>query len=188
MLPDWNLAGVLPPLRPGEPGHTSDRSPYLTDLPDLVQRFGTSPERIVILRGLLEFRAQLHMLGITEGFQWLDGSFMEQVEVLENRHPQDIDAVTYFRIPAGETESGLVMKGPQLFEHDYVKVTYKVDHYSVVLGKDMTPDRVKEISYWYSMWSHRRDGLWKGFVQVSLDPAEDVAAQAFLAAFTGGAP
>ncbi|MES2740727.1 MAG: hypothetical protein V4754_07215 [Pseudomonadota bacterium] len=187
MLPDWNLAGVLPPLAAGEPGHSPHRSPYLTNLAELVQRFGTSTERLAILRGLLAFRAELHLLGVTEGFQWLDGSFMEQIEIRENRPPKDIDAVTYFSVPAGETEQSLVAKGAKLFVHEYVKETYSVDHYPVVLGKLMTASRVKEISYWYSMWSHRRDSMWKGFVQVSLDPVEDVVAESFLASLNGSA-
>jgi hypothetical protein len=40
----------------------------------------------------------------------------------------------------------------------------------------MEASSVRWISYWYSMWSHRRDGLWKGFVQVDLDSAQDPAA------------
>ena len=40
----------------------------------------------------------------------------------------------------------------------------------------METSSVRWISYWYSMWSHRRDGLWKGFVQVDLDSAQDPAA------------
>jgi hypothetical protein len=188
MLPSWNLAGVLPPVRPGEPGHSADRSPYLCSLADVVQRFSTSAERMTILQGLLAFRAQLHQRGIVSGFQWLDGSFMEQVELLESRPPKDIDAVTYFEIPTGETELSLVTNAPDLFDHDGIKVTYHVDHYPVVLGKPMDSDGIIEISYWYSMWSHRRNGLWKGFVQVSLDPLEDIAAQALFPIVGGGTP
>ena len=45
-----------------------------------------------------------------------------------------------------------------------------------ILGEPMEASSVRWISYWYSMWSHRRDGLWKGFVQVDLDSAQDPAA------------
>ena len=40
------------------------------------------------------------------------------------------------------------------------------------------------------VWSHRRNQLWKGFVQVDLAPAEDPVAAAMLASFTisGGYP
>lgn len=110
---------------------------------------------------------------------------MEQVEVLEDRDPKDIDAVTFFAIPPGESEQSLVDKAPQIFDHDEVKAAYQVDHYLVVLGQFLNADSVREIAYWYSMWSHRRDGLWKGFIQVSLDPQEDVVAHAFLPLLSG---
>lgn len=85
-IPAWNSAGVLPPIRPNAPGSSPDRSPYVVDLAVLFDRFTTSPERMAILDGLLRFRADLHAAGITSGFQWLDGSFLEQVEALEGRH------------------------------------------------------------------------------------------------------
>jgi len=44
---------VLPPVRPGLPGHSPDRSPYSALLSEMVQRFASSPQRIGILRGLL---------------------------------------------------------------------------------------------------------------------------------------
>lgn len=46
----------------------------------------------------------------------------------------------------------------------------------------MSAVTIQRVSYWYSMWSHRRDGVWKGFVQVDLDPMQDpFAAQAIAA-------
>jgi hypothetical protein len=32
---------------------------------------------------------------------------------------------------------------------------------------------VKQIVFWYSLWSHRRDQTWKGFVQVELENKDD---------------
>lgn len=57
-----------------------------------------------------------------------------------------------------------------------------------MLGKELDADGVQEISYWYSMWAHRRDGLWKGFAQVSLDPQEDIIALSYLQVFNGVTP
>jgi len=37
------------------------------------------------------------------------------------------------------------------------------------------------ISYWYSMWSHRRNNLWKGFVQVDISEDQDNIAMALIA-------
>lgn len=42
------------------------------------------------------------------------------------------------------------------------------------LGTTFSPATIKQLSYWYSMWSHRKsDNMWKGFVQVSLSPEAD---------------
>jgi hypothetical protein len=177
----WNIAGVLPPVRPGVPGHSSDRSPYSESLVDLVNHFSTSPQRIAILNGFLQLRAVLHSAGATKGFQWVDGSFLENVELLESRPPSDIDVVTYFELPSGVSELQFYNANLGLFDHAAVKATYKVDHYPQVLGKVTDAYQIQRVSYWYSMWSHRRDGLWKGFLQISLDPAEDSQALQILA-------
>ena len=84
MIPAWNISGVLPPIRPGEQGHSHDRSPYVASLQQLVDRFATSYERSAILQGLLDYRRELYSSDIVRGFQWLDGSFLEQVEVMES--------------------------------------------------------------------------------------------------------
>jgi len=179
MIPAWNLQGVIPPVRPGAAGGDPDRSPYKVPLHVFVDGMANSAERLAIADGLLQFRSQIHGLGITTGFQWLDGSFMENVEVTEGRPPRDVDVVTFFEIPAGETEASLVAKNPQLFDHAHVKSAYGVDSYWDVLGIPMSAATVQKVSYWHSMWSHRRDGIWKGFVQVDLDSGQDpLAAQA----------
>jgi hypothetical protein len=56
-----------------------------------------------------------------------------------------------------------------------------VDAYPFVLGEPTENRHVKQISYWYSMWSHRRDGTWKGFLQIDLAPNADAEAKQFLA-------
>ena len=182
MIPSWNMAGLLPPIRPGMPGHSPDRSPYSAILADVIDRFSTSPQRIDILQGLLRLRAAFHAAGLVSGFQWVNGSFLEQVEALEYRSPNDVDVVTYFDLPTGVSEASLVARVPEIFDHDVVKATYQVDHYPAVLGKPTDAFQIRQISYWYSMWSHRRDGVWKGFIQVSLDPTEDILALQTLAA------
>jgi len=179
-IPAWSNAGVLPPIRPNAPGSSPDRSPYVVDLAVLFDRFATSPERIAILDGLLRFRADLHVAGITSGFQWLDGSFLEQVEALEGRPPRDMDVVTFFALPQGLDQLSLLQRHPKLFDQKHVKTTYKMDAYFIVLGQPTNEWQVRNIAYWYSLWSHRRDGLWKGFVQVDLDPSQDGDARAIL--------
>lgn len=185
-LPAWNSAGVLPPIRPNAPGSSPDRSPYVVDLAVLFDRFASSPERMAILNGLLRFRADLHSAGITSGFQWLDGSFLEQVELLEGRAPRDMDVVTFYELPSGLDQRALYQKHTAKFDKPLIKASYSIDAYFMMLGNPLNAAFVQEISYWYSMWSHRREGLWKGFVQVNLDPSQDSDARAVLT-LSGGA-
>lgn len=180
VIPAWSSGGVLPPIRPSASGNSQDRSPYLVDLSVLFDRFATSPERMGILDGLLRFRADLHSAGVTSGFQWLDGSFLEQVETLEGRAPRDMDVVTFLDLPHGQSQASLATHHGLLFDQKHVKANYAMDAYFVVMGDPLDSGSVRRVSYWYSMWSHRRDGLWKGFVQVSLDPGQDGNARAIL--------
>lgn len=115
-IPAWNSAGVLPPIRPGQAGHSPDRSPYSVDLSVFIDRFATSPQRITILDGLLRFRAELHSKGIVSGFQWLDGSFLEAVETLESRPPRDVDVVTFFELPHGEDQRSLASRAGNIIQ------------------------------------------------------------------------
>lgn len=67
---------------------------------DVVMRFGTSGERRHVLQGWLAHRAALHHLGLVSGFQWIDGSFVEDVETLRGRAPNDVDVVSFVDAPA----------------------------------------------------------------------------------------
>jgi hypothetical protein len=170
-----------PPIRPGASGHDADRSPYNASLDAFVDAMGTTHSRLNIIDGLLSFRSEIHKIGLEVGFQWIDGSFSENVESTEGRDPRDVDVVTFFELAEGETEDSIFQKNPNLFDHDFVKQTYLVDSYWSVLGVPIDYQSVKQISYWYSMWSHRRDGLWKGFVQVGLESPQDLLAKQALA-------
>lgn len=94
-ISQWNTLGLLPPVNPT----SAERSPYPVALLDVILRFATSPERCKVLKGFLDYRAALHGMGLVNGFQWLDGSFTEQVETLERRSPRDIDVVTFVYTP-----------------------------------------------------------------------------------------
>jgi len=190
MIPSWNNSGVLPPIRPGEAGHSSDRSPYVVKLHRVVEHFATSSERFDILLGLLNYRRELHRAGLTRGFQWLDGSFMEQIEVAASRPPEDIDVVSFFYLPDGVSQIALFAQHESLFRPVLTKAQFHVDGYPYILGEPMAHHHVKQLAYWYSLWSHRRTGLWKGFLQVDLSPEEDVEAENVLALLRqeGGRP
>jgi hypothetical protein len=174
------MAGVLPPIRPGHAGTSKDRSPYKVSIASVIETFATSPQRISILEGFLNFRQELYTVGMSHGFQWLDGSFTQNVETHESRSPNDIDVVTFFLLSSNDTQQNVVNRNPSLFDEEQVKKTYSVDSYFMALGAPVGKSSVQTISYWYSMWSHCRDGLWKGFLQVDLNADDDVIAQQML--------
>ena len=180
-IPDWTAEGVLPPLDVGNPTGTN-RAPYPVSLYDLVVRFATTPERCQILDGYLRHRAALHANGYQAGFQWLDGSFMEDVETLERRPPGDIDVVSFVQAPAAANPAPGDLDA---LDHAAAKTRFKVDSYFVEL-EAVAPNEVAFWSaYWYSMWAHRRNLAWKGFLQVDLGSGEDAAARHWLAQNAG---
>lgn len=181
MIPDWNAEGVLPPINDQNPTGF-DRAPYEVTLPQVVDRFATSVERCDIFEGYLAHRAELHKMGIQSGFQWLDGSFTEDIEMLEHRSPGDIDVVAFFPVDdalinsLGNDEINLLGG-----DRDMLKRDYKIDFYVQSLA-DPAESLVAMTTYWYSMWSHRRTGQWKGFLKVDLSPSQDADAGVLLSA------
>jgi len=144
-----------------------------------VQRFGTSSARNAILLGLLDFRAQLKRIGIIDGFQWLDGSFVENKEAQGLGPPNDVDVITFSRLPVSASDpskkNAFLMANLNVFDSDRSKATFKCDAYFVDL--DIPPlvvvDRTR---YWFGLFSHKRvSALWKGMVQVDLNSDDTLA-------------
>lgn len=175
-IPDWNSKGVLPPIDPIDP-RSAERSPYAVSLIDFVLRFGTSLARLSILDGLLSFRSALHNAGLIQGFQWADGSFLENIELLESRPPNDIDVVTFYHIPNNHTQTTLLQAFPRLFNRIYTKQDYHVDAYFVGLNSGAPESLISRSAYWYSLWSHRRNEQWKGYLHIELSQTHDDAAR-----------
>jgi hypothetical protein len=174
------ILNLLPPHL-GKDGKVEDLSPYRCTMTEVCERFATSEQRITILRGLLGLRMELWSLNL-RGFQWMDGSFVEDVEVQESRPPGDIDVVTFF----GATDNGAsfrerLQKDPSLLERRHVKATYHTDHFWLPLGSDPVA-LVEHTKYWYGLFSHRRDRTWKGMLQVDLSEPDDLAARKILEA------
>jgi len=169
-IPPFNGSGVLPPFLGGEPTPRSGASPYRTTPQELVGRFGTSPARLRILDGLFRYRADLDSLGFVAGFQWLDGSFVEDIDRL--RAPNDIDVVTFVdRPPALRDAAALqaaVQQNPALFLFDQAKQKYLTDAYFVDLSRP-AEEVVEQTRYWFGLFSHRRQDLqWKGMLALPL--------------------
>lgn len=170
------ILNVIPPHR-GDPTSPMDVSPYPCSALDLVDRFSTSPERKAIIDGFLRFREELLCLGI-RGIQWIDGSFLEDVEADRGCAPGDIDVVTMVVEPfsaAGmacdsTTLGNLIINyNPMMIQPAFLKSNYSVAHYWLPLGIDPR-QIVFWTKYWYGLFSHRkRDGVWKGMLEIALD-------------------
>lgn len=177
-IPSWTPDGVLPPIDLVAPT-SAERAPYQVRLVDIVNRYSTSASRRHILDGLLRFRAALHTNGYRAGFQWLDGSFVENIEVIESRAPKDVDVVSFVEDPLpNATPNAAELRA---LDHDDAKTDFAVDSYFVELDQLSPRELSQQSAYWYSMWAHRRDFTWKGFLQIDLDPSEDAAAVLILA-------
>jgi hypothetical protein len=181
-IPAFDLGGVLPPFLGTRPGASAAQSPHHASTEDLVHRFGTTPHRNRLLRGLLNFRLALRSIGVTEGFQWIDGSFCENKEQVLGQEPADIDLVTAFERPTFATtnadwKSHIPPHLPTLFNPRYCKATYNCDAYVIDLGT--TGQNVARLSaFWFGLFSHQRDTYrWKGIVQcpLGLDPIDQPA-------------
>jgi hypothetical protein len=173
VIPDFNMSGVLPPFWGGSATASDKMSPYSASMSDLVEKFATSRERIEILTGLLAYRRQLLSAGIITGFQWIDGSFVEDTERTRGRAPADVDLVTFARRPPALSDTTtwrqFCLDNPKLFETGNCKAEFKCDAYYVDLGKD--PEMiVDETRYWFGLFSHQRvSALWKGMISIPLN-------------------
>nr|WP_321466421.1 hypothetical protein [uncultured Desulfobulbus sp.] len=177
MFPHFNASGVIPPFLPTLPhGSPGSLAPYTVLLVNLVERFATSSERIEILNGFLRYRLELKKIGIRRGFQWIDGSFVENVETTRQRPPKDIDIVTFADRPDSIANDqqwvDLFNTNKRLFDPPATKDDYQCDAYYIDLG---LPAQVivNRTSYWHGLFSHQRESfLWKGMLKVSLSDDE----------------
>lgn len=171
MIPPFNYSGVLPPFVGGDPRDPTQVSPYDTSMENLVDRYATTPERRAILNGLCSLRDRFRTFGIVEGYQWLCGSCTENIEILENRPPGDIDVITFAYRPThimGRAEwLQFFRDNRDFFNPDVVKHHHMCHAFYVDLNK---PPHliVADTSYWFGLFSHRRDGVWKGMLRVGL--------------------
>jgi len=181
MIPDFDLGTVLPPFMNDDVvGNAAPRSPYRATMTEFVVRFATSPERTHILRGFKAFRDALRDAGFQSGFQWVDGSFVENCEAVKRRPPGDIDVVSLFRRPtscadAAAWSSFVERYDETLLDQSHCKENYSCDAYFIDL--DIPPEFVSEqTAYWFGLFSHQRDTFrWKGMVQLDLQCDDDNA-------------
>ena len=178
-IPDWESSGLLPPFVGGATSPTG-RSPYHVSLMDIILRFGYTEHRRSLLSGLLNYRARLHQAGLIDGFQWINGSFVGNVESHSGWPPSDVDVVTFCHLPSGQTQQELDHSAPDLFSHPDIKENYGIDTYTVFLDSGNLSWLVERVTYWNSVWSHRENRQWKGYLEIDLADAEDQAARSVL--------
>lgn len=188
MIPNFNHSHVLPPFVGDSPTQSALASPYATTASELVARLGGTSQRCALLKGLFAYREALAALGFSDGFQWLDGSFVEDVEAHEQRAPNDIDVVTFATTPSGLDAAqvlALAQSHPDIFEPARTKQRFGCDAYLVRL--DGSPARlVSRAAYYQGLFSHRRsDNVWKGMLVLPLR-SDDVDAMTALSHFLEG--
>lgn len=179
-IPDFDHNNVLPPHL-GNPTVVGDLSPYCATTLELVQKYSTSNARIKILRNFISFRERMAAHNIINGFQWLDGSFLQNIEQSDGRPPNDLDLVTFYK-GLSLSDQKEILEGFQEFIYsDLSKSNYMLDHYGVDYAFD--PDvTVEQTRYWLQLFSHRRvDMVWKGMVRIELNtPDIDTEALEYL--------
>ena len=174
MIPGLNLSGVLPPFLSNDSSNSPDIvAPYKVTLLEIAHRFVINEERNKILKGLISYRDALRAEGLSSGFQWIDGSFVENVEKNRGRPPKDVDIITFAFRPDGYNEqdawNDFVNARLNLFDPEQSKLTYQCDAYFVDL--QLNPIYlVNQTKYWFGLFSHQRETFqWKGMLEIPID-------------------
>jgi hypothetical protein len=179
MIPPFTISGVLPPFTGQDVTHSASVSPFDVGMVDFIQHFGINEPRKAILIGLLNYRRDLRALGFEEGYQWIDGSFVEDVEAVRGRAPDDIDLVTIAPRPEAYSSANdwadFVASNADIFYPTRAKEKYKTDAYFIDLGK--RPELiVEDATYWYGLFSHQRaSALWKGMLRIPISSDDEKA-------------
>jgi len=155
---------------------------------ELCRALGTTPHRQRLLKNLIAYRALISSDGYVEGLQFIDGSFVEDIERAEARGPKDIDVFSilvppakYIANPVLWTASGLLFWQSEIADNPKNKIRFSLDCYAIMLDVSNIRFFLDRSLYWYSLFSHKRlTNAWKGFVAVPLDPADDQLASTSL--------
>jgi hypothetical protein len=174
-IPAFDGRGFLPPFL-GTDATTPSRSPYDATMSELVVALGTTPTRQNLMFGLLKYRELLDAFGYTHGFQFIDGSFVENVEAREARDPGDIDVFSFLMQPAQYVgnvalwqSTGFPQWGAEVVNQTLNKQRYHLDAYGMIVDQGGPLDMMNATIYWYSLFSHKKVAQdWKGFVRIPL--------------------
>lgn len=186
-IPPYEGTGLLPPYI-SDPTHAQNHSPYRCSVLDIAQQLCASDPRQHLFQGFLSYRKMLRGLGIVNGFQWVDGSFTEQIEAIEGRDPNDIDIVTFFHRPALVADDaawqGFVRANAAVFDVSAMKVQYHCHVHYLDLQQPASW-AVEVTRFFNALFSHRRvTRAWKGMLRVELDSTFDVDAELHLSSLS----
>lgn len=156
---------------------------------ELVQRFGYTLRRRQLLRNLIAYRALFASDNYVQGVQFIDGSFVEDVETVQNRDPNDIDVFTLVYPPEKYQldfdlwlSQGQPLWEQQLTNRPQNKRLFSLDTYGIIVDDQVPIFRtMHDIMYWYGLFSHQRNTFqWKGFVALELNTDDDQVALTIL--------
>lgn len=171
-IPHFDPITLTLPPHQGTPTDPTLISPYRCTIEELCSTFGNTPDRKRILNGFLDFRKELYNEGI-RGFHWIDGSFMEEIETLENRPPGDIDVVSFIDEPVKRIDfEHLMASNPHWWKEVESKRKFYV-HNFMIHSSFTFEEIVSQVGYWYGLFSHQRDKTWKGMLRIELVDIRD---------------
>jgi hypothetical protein len=173
-IPPFGPSGVLPEFDQANPGG-GNRSPYDASTIELVQRFATTPERKELLGKLIAYRQLLASGGYVSGYQFINGSFVEDVELIRGRAPRDIDVVSFLHMPQQYVNdlnawaaAGFPFWRDEVANRTRNKGRFSLDTFAIALSSAS----YREFTYWHGLFSHQRDTFaWKGYIVVPIDAA-----------------
>jgi hypothetical protein len=180
---------MLPPTIGDDPT-TADRSPYFVTMLDFVRTFATSGERKALLRNLIAYRDLIAADDYQSGIQFLDGSFVENVEATRGRAPKDIDIFSMLHAPQKYLADmslwqshGFPFWSSEIADLKKNQERFSLDTYALLIEEAPLGVMLQQVMYWNSLFSHQRETFaWKGFVAVSFDRAQDAEALALIEA------
>ncbi len=180
----------MPPFVGVDPTASVAMSPYLSTCDDVASRYATSSERIKILGGLFDYR-DLLLSNQIQGFQWLAGSFVDDIEAIDKRPPNDVDVVTFLWRPAALKShadwQAFAAANIALFSNVPIKSKYFCDCYFVDLDSGDVKSVVDQTRFWFGLFTHRRiTSVWKGIIHIPLlSPSDHANARQILSAKSG---
>lgn len=183
-VPAFDRRGMLPPFTGPDPTVSAERSPYHCSMSELCAVLGSSDHRKQLLKNLIAYRALIASGGYTNGLQFVDGSFVEDIERTEARNPKDIDVfsillppIQYRDNPEAWRAECLPFWESEIVDNAKNKGRYSIDCYALLPNFTDIASFMERSLYWYGLFSHKRlTHDWKGFIALPLNPADDQAA------------